>query len=116
MHELGIVTYVAKTASRIAVENNVKKVAEITIEIGEVSGIIGDYLVDCWNYFRKKYPVLTDTELRYEVSKAITYCEDCKKEYATVQHGRTCPYCRSGKTYLLTGNECSIRDLKVWET
>lgn len=116
MHELGIVTYVAKSVTKIAAENNVKKIAEVTLEIGEVSGIVGEYLVDCWNYFRKRYPALTEAKLEYETLSAITYCEECKKEYATVRYGRTCPHCGSGKTYLLTGNECSIKELKVYET
>lgn len=116
MHELGIVTYVAKSVVKIADEKNIKKIASVTLEIGEVSGIIGEYLVDCWNYFRKRYPVLEETELKYETLSAVTYCEECKKEYATVQYGRICPHCGSGKTFLLTGNECSIKELKIYET
>lgn len=116
MHELGIVTYVAKTVSRIAEEQDVKKVAEVILEIGEVSGIIGEYLEDCWNYFRKNYPVLADAKLQCEVLPTVTWCEDCKNEYATVRYGRTCPCCGSGKTYLLTGNECNIKELKVYDT
>ena len=115
MHELGIVTYVAKTVSRIAEENNTGKVAEVVLEIGEVSGVIGDYLVDCWNYFRKNYPVLTEAELQCEPLKAVTYCQDCETEYATVPQGRICPRCGSGRTFLLTGNECSIKEIKVVE-
>lgn len=115
MHELGIVTYVARTVNGIAAQNHIEKIAEVTLEVGEVSGIAGDYLEDCWNYFRKKYPALTETELRCETLSAVTYCEECKKEYATVPQGRICPYCGSAKTYLLTGNECSIKELKVYD-
>lgn len=116
MHELGIVTYVAKTVSKIADENKVEKIAAVILEIGEVSGIVGDYLVDCWNYFRKRYLALTEAELQYEVLSAVTYCEECKKEYSTVSYGRICPHCGSEKTYLLTRNECNIKELKVYET
>lgn len=116
MHELGIVTYVAKAVTKIADEKNVKKIGVVILEIGEVSGIVGDYLVDCWNYFRKRYPALTEAKLEYEMLSAVTYCVECKREYATVQYGRICPYCGSEKTYLLTGNECNIKELKVYET
>lgn len=116
MHELGIVTYVAKTVTTIAEERGIREVGAVLLEIGEVSGIVGDYLVDCWNYFRKRYPVLRETELQYETLSAVTYCEECKEEYATVQYGRICPHCGSEKTYLLTGNECNIKELKVYET
>lgn len=115
MHELGIVTYVAKSVSKIADENDIQKIAEVTLQIGEVSGIVGEYLIDCWNYFRKNYTVLTDATLQYETLSAITYCEECRKEYETVQYGRICPNCGSEKTYLLTGNECMIKELKICE-
>lgn len=115
MHELGIVTYVAKTVTKIAQEKDIKKVGEVVLEIGEVSGIVGDYLVDCWNYFREKYPVLEEAKLKYEMLPAVTYCEECKEKYGTVQYGRICPHCGSGNTYLLTGNECNIKELKVYE-
>ena len=39
MHELGLVNYVVKQVSRIAEENQVKKVCSVTLEFGEVSGI-----------------------------------------------------------------------------
>ena len=32
----------------------VKKIDYVTLEIGEVSGVIHDQLVDCWNWARKK--------------------------------------------------------------
>lgn len=115
MHELGIVTYVANAVDKIAKEQNVEKVASVTLEIGEVSGIVPEYLVDCWNYFKKKHPALTESELKYEILPAVTFCESCKKEYATVQFGKTCPHCGSGETYLLFGQECSIKELAVTE-
>lgn len=115
MHELGIVTYVAKTVTKIADEKGVEKIGAVILEIGQVSGIVGDYLVDCWNYFRKRYPVLSEAELQYETLPAVTYCEACKETYATVPHGRICPHCGSERTFLLTGNECNIKELKVYE-
>ena len=36
-----------------------------------------------------------------------------KRTYPTVQYGRTCPYCKSGETWLLKGNECIIKEIEV---
>lgn len=113
MHELGIVTYVAKFVTKIADEKGIDRIGAVILEIGEVSGIVGDYLVNCWNYFRKRYPVLTEAELQYETLSAVTYCEECKNEYPTVRYGRTCPRCGSENTYLLTGNECNIKEITI---
>lgn len=47
MHELGVVFHVIKSVNKIAAENNVAKVTAVTIELGEVSTVIPEYLQDC---------------------------------------------------------------------
>ncbi|MBQ1532405.1 MAG: hydrogenase maturation nickel metallochaperone HypA [Solobacterium sp.] len=113
MHELGIVTHCAKTIVDLAEENHLKKIGSVTLEIGEVSGIMTDYFVDCWNYFKVRYPVIAESELKLKVMPAVTYCEDCRSTYETVKYGRTCPNCGSPHTYLLTGNECIISEVEA---
>lgn len=113
MHELGVVFYVVKDVKKVAEENNVEKVNAVTIQVGEVSGIIHEYLVDCWNWARKKEPVMEEAEMRIEEIPAVTYCEDCKETYPTVAHGKTCPHCGSEATYLLEGNEFKIKEVEV---
>ena len=54
MHELGVVFHTLDTVKRIADENNVKRVASITVEIGEVSTVIPELFEDCWNWAVKK--------------------------------------------------------------
>ncbi len=113
MHELSIVTHVARTLDELAAENNITKIGSVTLEIGEVSGIITDYFTDCWNYFRRKHPLLREAELKIEMIPAVTWCEDCRQEYETVRYGRICPFCRSEHTYLLQGNECMIKEIEA---
>jgi len=113
MHELGVVFYVVRDVKEVALENDVEKVSAVTLQIGEVSGIIHDYLIDCWNWARKKEPIMQDAEMKIEQVAAVTYCENCKKEYETVKYGKTCPFCGSGHTYLLRGNEFLIKDIEV---
>lgn len=113
MHELSIVTHVAKTLDEVAIENNLKKIGSVTLEIGEVSGIITDYFEDCWNYFKVKHPILEESVLKIEMIPAITFCEDCKQEYKTLQYGKICPHCKSEHTYLVQGNECNIKEIEA---
>ena len=54
MHELGIVAHVIKQIEKIAEENKVNKVVELTLEVGEVSGVIKEYFVDAFNWSIKK--------------------------------------------------------------
>lgn len=113
MHELGIVFHIADKVRKVAEENDVTKVNKVVCEIGEVSTIIGEYLIDCWNWNAKRYPVLDGCELLIETIPAITYCEDCHKQYETVKYGKICPHCQSEHTYLIQGNETEIKEIEV---
>ena len=113
MHELGIVFHVAKQVEGIAKENKADHISEVILSIGEVSTVIPDYLVDCWTWNSKKFPVLEGSKLICETIKAVTFCEDCKEEYDTVAHGKTCPHCGGGNTYLVTGNEVILKEVIV---
>ena len=113
MHELGIVMHVAKTLNELAEEQDLKKIGSVTLQIGEVSGIINDYFTDCWDYFKVKSPVLKDSVMKIETIEAVTFCEDCKQTYETVKYAKICPYCKSEHTYLVQGNECMIKEIEA---
>jgi hydrogenase nickel incorporation protein HypA/HybF len=113
MHELGIVFHVIKSVNEIAEQNKVARVHSVTVEIGEVSTVIPYYFEDCWNWAVKKETVLKDAKIIIETIPAVTYCENCGKNYPTVKHGKICPFCSSDKTYLLTGNEINIKQIEV---
>ena len=113
MHELGVVFYVIKDVKKVAEENHVKKVSAVTIELGEVSAVIPEYLVDCWNWARKKEPIMEEAELKIERLNAVSFFDDCGNEYPTVEFAKICPHCGSENTYLLRGNEFNIKEIEV---
>lgn len=113
MHEMGIVLHVAKTLDETAKEENLTKIGSVTLQVGEVSGIMTDLFCDCWDYFKKKHPVLSESELKLETIPAITYCSGCEKTYETIRYGKICPYCGSPETWLVQGNECVIKEIEA---
>lgn len=113
MHELGLVTHIARTIEEISREEALTQVSSVTLEIGEVSGVISDYLTDCWKYFRKKSEVLKEANLRILKIPAVTICEDCRKTYSTMEYKKICPYCGSGSTHLVMGNEFNIKEIEA---
>ncbi|WP_026509293.1 hydrogenase maturation nickel metallochaperone HypA [Butyrivibrio sp. LC3010] len=115
MHELGVVFHIIDDLKVVAEENQLEKIDKVTIELGEVSTVIPHILTDCFNWAASKQDFLKNTKLSIETIPAITYCEECKKEYGTLEHGRICPFCRSEKTYLLQGNEFLIKEIEVTE-
>ncbi|MBR1571955.1 MAG: hydrogenase maturation nickel metallochaperone HypA [Lachnospiraceae bacterium] len=113
MHELGIVFYIADKVEKVAAENNVSQIKSVTMEIGEVSTVIPEYLVDCWNWKAAKSDLLKGCELKVDLVPAVTFCEDCQQTYETVKYGKTCPNCGSGNTYLVQGDEHNIKEIEV---
>ncbi len=113
MHELGTVNYVIDEVEKLCEENNLTKVGSVTLQIGEVSGIIPSYIVDFWNWAVKKTKYLTEAELKVENIEALTLCTDCEKTYPTLKYAKVCPYCKSENTYLIQGNEYMIKEIEA---
>ena len=112
MHELGIVVHLIKTCENLAKENNAKEVKEITLEVGEVSGVVKEYFVDAFNWAKQKTEYLKNCQLNYITIEAISYCQDCKETYKT-RLGRICPKCGKENTYLVSGRDVNIHDIKI---
>ena len=86
MHELGIVFHIIDSIEEVGRQNKLRRVSTVTLELGEVSG---------------------------EALPAVTLCEDCGSTYATVEHGKTCPFCQSPRTHLVSGNEINIKEIEA---
>ncbi len=113
MHELGTIHYVIDTVEKLAVENDLTKIGSVTLEVGEVSGIIPSFLSDYWEYAKKKTRFLQDAELIIETIHAVTYCQNCGKTYPTLEYAKICPHCGSDNTFLVTGNEYMIKEIEA---
>lgn len=113
MHELGIVFHIIKSVEAVAADNQLEKVSAVVLELGEVSGVVPGYLTDCWRWAADKSELVSGSELKIETLSAVTRCGGCGRDFPTVAHGKTCPHCRSGDTWLLTGNEVNIKEIEA---
>lgn len=113
MHELGLVYHIVNRLEELVEQNSLTKIQSVTIELGEVSGVVPDFLIDGWNWTVKKHPVMDGAEMKIETLPALTVCNSCSRTYGTVEHGRICPYCGSEETELLKGREMSIKEIEA---
>ena len=97
MHELGIVYHIIRDVENVARANGVRRVSSVTLLLGEVSGVVPDLLLDAWRWAADKKSITEGAELIVEPVEAVTHCEACSCDYATVEHGKTCPHCGSGE-------------------
>ena len=113
MHELGIVFKILDMVRGIAAENALAEVSSVTLELGEVSGIVFEQLQSCWDWaVKKEAPPLRGAALRLEQIEAVTVCNGCGKTYSTVAHGKVCPGCGGADTVLLRGNEVAVKEIE----
>ena len=113
LHELGIVYHIIRDVENVARANGVRRVSSVTLLLGEVSGVVPDLLLDAWRWAADKKPITEGAELIVEPVEAVTHCEACGRDYGTVEHGKTCPHCGSGETYLLQGQEVMIKQIET---
>ena len=64
MHELGILNHVIRTVDRVAKENGIKKIDHITLEVGETSGCVPNYLEKLFPIAIENNPVVKNAELK----------------------------------------------------
>ena len=113
MHELGVVFRIIDDLTEVGKENELEKIHSVTLQLGEVSGVVPHLLTDAWKWASDKTELMKGSELIIETLPAVTFCEDCKSEYETVTYGKICPNCGSEHTYLLRGNEFLIKEISA---
>lgn len=113
MHELGIVFHIIRSVEEVGRANQVRRISAVALELGEVSGVVEDYLQDCWKWAVGRSELLNGAKLNVRTIPARTVCEACGHVYPTVQYGKQCPACGSGETHLVQGNEMMIQEIEV---
>ena len=83
MHELGIVFHIIDSIEEVGRQNKLRRVSTVTLELGEVSGVVHTYLEDCWHWAAARSQLLNGSRLAIEALPAVTLCEDCGSTYAT---------------------------------
>ena len=63
MHELGIVFHIIDSLKEVGEENHLKQIAGVTLEVGEVSGVLEDYLQSCWRWASDRTELLKGASL-----------------------------------------------------
>ena len=114
MHEMGVVMQATREIIAFAEDNGIDKIAEVVFEIGEGSGIVNDY-------FKKVWPVacngtmLEGCDVIIEVIPGMAQCMDCNEIYNVVANKGCCPECGSRMKEVLSGLDCTIKEIHVPE-
>ena len=96
MHELAITKGIIDIVNSEAEKSGFKNVLEITLRVGEYSGIVPECL-------REFFPI----------AAARFRCLDCGYEGAADRKNACCPECRSTAIKMTAGREFFVESLKV---
>lgn len=117
MHELGIVLSIADKVMEIAEANQLTEIKAITMQIGEISSVIPDYLKKCFPAAVERSPLFENTELKIEILPARYLCHVCGESFSLEEFRKAggCPACMEQQLLeLLTGRECFIKNIEAW--
>lgn len=103
-----------KTVTDFSEQNDMKEVAEIVLDIGELLLVIPKYVEDI-------YPVvvgdtwLKDTKLVINVIPGMAECDECSELFHVIEHEGYCPNCGSFEKAILSGKDFLIREIHIPE-
>jgi len=76
MHEVGIISSLVKTIEKMVQEEGMTEVQRVVLEVGELSGIVPEYMEKCWPAATYR-TFMEKTTLEMHVVPGIVKCRDC---------------------------------------
>lgn len=112
MHELAITKGIIDIVNSEAEKSGFKNVLEITLRVGEYSGIVPQCLMEFFP-IAAAGSVAEGAELVIEPVKARFRCLECGHEGEADRKSACCPECRSTAIKMTSGREFFVESLKV---
>ena len=114
MHEMGLADAMMKTARRILAQEGDVAVRSITVELGDLSGVVPRFLAECW----EAVSAGTDfegTELILHTVPATAVCLDCGHTFVVDVDDLRCPRCRGDRLKPVSGQDMTIAEIEVYD-
>ena len=113
MHELGLCDALLKKVDAIVKENGCEGVNSVTLEIGTLSGVEGQFMADCWK-------AVTDgteyqgTELIIIDVPGRAQCLNCDEVFTADLNRLECPRCGGRKLNPVSGRDMTIAEIEAY--
>ncbi|PLX97859.1 MAG: hydrogenase maturation nickel metallochaperone HypA [Desulfuromonas sp.] len=112
MHELGITRSIVEIAEQTAREQHAEKVLSVTVEIGELSGVIPDAVEFCFEACVQE-SMLAGSRLIINFVKGLGRCEECGSEFGMDNMTFNCPECESYAVQRIRGEELRVKEVEI---
>lgn len=111
MHELSLVQNIIEIVIEHAEKIKAKRVVEVSIDVGAVSGVVPEALEFAWE-LSVKNTIIEKALLKINIIEPKAVCRECKKDFK-VGDIFSCPYCNSFDYDIILGKELKVNSINV---
>jgi hydrogenase nickel incorporation protein HypA/HybF len=109
---MSIATSILGIAEQEAKKNKAKKIKNINVRVGVLSGVLVDSLKFCFETAAKG-TLAEKSELEVIETKAQAKCESCNETFETNLRVPECPVCKELVFHVTDGNDLHITGIKI---
>jgi hydrogenase nickel incorporation protein HypA/HybF len=88
------------------------KITRINLVLGELSGVVGDCVQQCFEILGKD-TIARGAVLSFEAKPTTLKCRKCEKEFSPADYKWVCPDCREASVDIVSGRECYMESIEV---
>ena len=112
MHELSICQTLIEQLEGIAAQHPGKRIAEVHLGIGPLSGVEPQLLAEAFSVARGG-SCARAADLRIRESVIVVSCPSCNRQGAATANRLSCPYCGEWRTELVSGDELLLERVEL---
>ncbi len=112
MHELSILMGMVETAEQYAREQHADRITGITLEIGEMSSVVPEYVEFLFPDVTEQ-TMLEGASLTIKRQPVCVACRDCGQVYEWRKEKYRCPGCGSESARIVSGRDFMIQSIEI---
>jgi hydrogenase nickel incorporation protein HypA/HybF len=112
MHEVSIAQSIVSVVENSISERHSKKVTNVFLIIGKLSGIEVEALQAAFSFVKEK-TILEHSGLTIEIVKGAAICNECNTEFELDEYASPCPTCGSFSLKLIKGQEMKVTHIEL---
>jgi hydrogenase nickel incorporation protein HypA/HybF len=113
MHEVSIMQALFKQLEELCRRHRATRVVSAAVEVGELSNVVPELLVQAFEAFRTVEPLLEEARLEIRPVPLAAACKECGSGFPPMKSGFRCPQCSSTKVEVTQGEDLILRDVEL---
>ena len=109
--EISVLKRAVDLAEQTAIDNNIDRIAYITLEVGELSGYLPVFFEKYFDVVIEDRPIFEGAELKMIRPRGEGLCLDCHAMYNVMQNEGMCPKCGSRNKKILGGQQFLLKEI-----